>query len=168
MTRFTNTKGLVFEVAITGATLKRSREWSYTDKGGAAVKVDIPDLLTPKGIALLNSDMGLMLEILFVCCKPSADAHRVDFEAFLDGMAGDCIEQAQRALEEALVAFCQNPRDRAALQRVLKAVGTTLDAGRNRTQALLEGNLLETRMAAALGLESAAGNFSGSAQESSV
>ena len=54
----------------------------------------------------------LLGDVLFAICKPQADQQDVDDEAFAEGLAGDSIDEACKALVDALVAYFPESRRR--------------------------------------------------------
>lgn len=80
----------------------------------------------------LLDDPVLLCDAIYIVCKPRADADRVSPEDFGRAMAGDVIEQATKAFLEELANFTPNPRDRARVHEVLKAMWTLAERIRDR------------------------------------
>jgi hypothetical protein len=59
-------------------------------------------------------------------------------------MAGDALDGAVKAMLGALVDFFPNPRERAALKRLLQAADQEADRARDRMEALVEERLAPT------------------------
>ena len=83
-------------------------------------------------------------------------------------MAGDAIEHATKALLEELISFSPNPRERAALGRVIQAMWKGLDKARDLRDARLNQGNLEGAVDAAVSraVQAALNGSSGSAQAS--
>jgi hypothetical protein len=63
-------------------------------------------------ISQLSSDPLILGDVLFAICKPQADQQNVDDESFAEGLAGDSIDEACKALVDALVSYFPESRRR--------------------------------------------------------
>lgn len=69
-------------------------------------------------IAALVDDPVLLVDVLYVVCKPEADARGVSDEDFGRAMAGDAIGQAVEALLAGVIDFFPSAAQRARLRRM--------------------------------------------------
>lgn len=152
--------GRAYTVAITIPTLRRVRDLAGVDlmeilNGGEG------DLLKR-----LERDPVLLADALYALVKPQADEAKVTDEQFGEQL-GPAIEDATKALVEAMVAFCPNPRKRAALGEVHRKA----EAAQERALDLLETRInspeFDREIDAALGLATTPGPPSGAAPGSS-
>jgi hypothetical protein len=134
MPNFIDTKGRKWTVEINVAAIKRVR---------TLTGCDLLEAMEGKLIDRLMRDPVLLVDVLFALCKPQADEARITDEDFGEAMAGDCIEVATKAMLETLVSFCPNPRDRAALGRVLETTGRAMDKARDLVQERIDGGELD-------------------------
>jgi len=140
MKTFTDNAGHTWQVVINVAAAKRVRD---------LLGVDLLEAGGGELLKRLAVDPILLVDVIYVLCKPQADAAQVGDEAFGEAMAGDVIDTATTALLEELVDFFPGPKRavlRKALGKLKKLEQMGLDAG---TQHLESGEL-ERRMAALL------------------
>ena len=164
MRTFTDNAGRTYGISVNTTTIKavRSAAFEPADASGAPQRVDLLDIVDGKLIERLTSDPVLLVDVLHVLCREDAERQGVGPAEFGRAMAGDVIEHATTALLEELVSFSPNPRERAALRRVLDAVHRTREKARDRMEAWLDARL-DKAMAEAL---ASAGGSSGSAPAS--
>lgn len=140
MRAFKDNAGRSWTVAVNVATIKRVRALTSLDlldvAGGAFEK--------------LVGDPVILCDVLYAICKPDADAIGVTDEQFGAAMAGDAIEHASRALIEDLIQFFPNPRERAALSRVVEAMDAAMDKARTQVQARLDSGEIDRSLEKAL------------------
>jgi hypothetical protein len=103
--------GRTWDLTVTVNTIRRVR---------ALVGVDLMGAVGGDVLQRIASDPVLLVDVLFVCVKPQADAHGITAEAFGESMAGDVLPAAADAFMESLVSFFPNP-GRDQLRRVLAA-----------------------------------------------
>ena len=103
MQKFIDRRGRVWIVDIDNTTLRRVK--TLTD-------VRLLDAIDGDLITRLSSDPLLLGDVLFAICKPQADQQDVDDEAFAEGLAGDAIDEACKAVVDALVAYFPESRRR--------------------------------------------------------
>ncbi len=156
MKTFTDNAGRTWTVAINVDAVKRVR---------ALLDVDLLEIVDGKLIERLIRDPVLLCDVVYVLCKPEADAQGVSDEQFGQAMAGDAIEHATRAVLEELVGFSPSPRDRATLGRVLKTTYAVMDKARDMIDARLDSGELDRVIEQAL---QTAGSSSGPAPASSA
>lgn len=103
MQKFIDRRGRVWIVDIDNTTLRRVK--TLTD-------VRLLDAIDGELITRLSSDPLLLGDVLFAICKPQADQQSIDDESFAEGLAGDSIDDACKALVDALVAYFPESRRR--------------------------------------------------------
>ena len=103
MQKFIDRRGRVWIVDIDNPTLRRVK---------ALTDVRLLDAIDGDLVTRLSSDPLLLGDVLFAICKPQADQQDVDDEAFAEGLAGDSIDEACKALVDALVAYFPESRRR--------------------------------------------------------
>ncbi|MEO1617639.1 MAG: hypothetical protein AAFV88_17445 [Planctomycetota bacterium] len=103
MQKFIDRRGRVWIVDIDNTTLRRVK---------ALTDVRLLDAIDGDLVTGLSSDPLLLGDVLFAICKPQADQQDVDDEAFAEGLAGDSIDEACKALVDALVAYFPESRRR--------------------------------------------------------
>ena len=110
MKTFKDNEGRTWTVKVNIATVKRVK---------SLLGINIFDAIEKDLIARLVSDTILLVDVLYVICKPEAELKNVSDEQFGEGLAGDVITAATTALLEELVDFFPEAK-RQVLQ---KAVG---------------------------------------------
>lgn len=103
MQKFIDRRGRVWIVDIDNTTLRRVK---------ALTDVRLLDAVEGDLVSQLSSDPLLLGDVLFAICKPQADQQDVDDESFAEGLAGDSIDEACKALVDALVAYFPESRRR--------------------------------------------------------
>lgn len=141
MRSFTDNEGRMWAVAVHVASVKRV-------KGLAGV--DLMEALDSGLIERFIRDPVLLCDVIYAVCKPEADERGVTDEEFGRAMAGDAIEHATEALLGEIVSFSPNPRDRAALGRVLKATNTAMERARDLIETRLDSGELDRAIDEAL------------------
>jgi hypothetical protein len=133
MPTFKDRKGGEWLVEVTAGTVKRVR---------SMLGVDL--LKAVEGGELLNrmiSDPVFLVDLLYVVCKPQADAKQISDYEFGELMAGESILHATNALMEALISFSPSPKDQANFGRVWKALTDTMDKARDLAGARIATEL---------------------------
>lgn len=118
------------------------REWLVEINVAAAKRVrglkpDF-DLVSPDiGATLLAlaRDPILLVDAIYLLCKPQADERKVSDEDFGRSMSGDSIEKAVDAMTVALTDFTPSPRGRERLRAVLTAVRKSQDRMEDKADA---------------------------------
>lgn len=151
-TNFSDHSGRRWTVDVTVAAIKRVR---------GATTLDLLDLAGGKVLERLWSDPVLLGDVLYAVCQQQAREHGVDEASFGELLAGDTIARATDALIDSLVSFTPDPRERAALARVVAQVRTQLEQARSRMERELPSRLEPAALPAAM-----AGTSSGAAPES--
>ena len=103
MQKFIDRRGRVWIVDIDNTTLRRVK---------ALTDVRLLDAVEGDLVTQLSSDPLLLGDVLFAICKPQADQQDVDDESFAEGLAGDSLDEACKALVDALVAYFPESRRR--------------------------------------------------------
>lgn len=130
MQSFRDTEGRPWDVHVTVATVARVRR---------LVGVDLLDIGSEEFIKSLNDPVSLA-NVLFAVCEPQALQRNISDEQFGESLAGDVLNQASRALMEAIADFFPSETQRKALRRVLEEVQAL-----ERMQAeMIESRMVET------------------------
>lgn len=162
---FKDNKGRIHEVTVDVEAVRRVRRATFDGPGGVMFAFDLMEMVTLEGIRRLLDDPLLVVDVAYLVCKPQLEQRGITQQDFGASMVGDPIEAALRALQEEVVSFFQNPRDRAAAKRVMTETYTLLDKLRDRREKALDAGLLTKAMDNAL--EKLSGPPSGTALESS-
>lgn len=133
MATFQDTAGRLWHVRITVATVRRVQD---------LLGVDLLQLAGGPLIARLSTDPSTLADVLYVVCKPQADAETISGEAFADQIAGDVIDRATEALLNAMVDFLPESRRRLltkARDKFAEATAATM----TQAEAMLDAIDLE-------------------------
>jgi hypothetical protein len=96
MKTFNDNAGRTWTVAINVDAIKRVK---------SLLSVNLLEAVEGKLIEQLVSDPVMLCDVLYVLCKPEADAKQVTDEDFGRAMAGDAIDLGTTCLLEELVDF---------------------------------------------------------------
>ena len=129
MPQFRDNAGRTWTVELNVDAIKRVRSLLGLDLLGEA-----PTLLR------LAADPVLLVDTLFVVCRPEANERYVTDEDFGRAMAGDALGAAAEALTQALSDFYQSPRDRARARRIAELTGAMIE----ETHEVLDARLAAT------------------------
>lgn len=159
MQTFKDNAGRTWTIAVNVGSIKRVK---------ALTGLNLLDVYEGKVIDQLARNPITLVDTLYAICKPDADAQRVSDVQFGEAMAGDAIEHATKALLDELISFSPNPRERAALGRVIQAMWKGLDKARDLLEAKLNQGDLEGTVDAAVNraVQQALSDSSGSVPES--
>lgn len=118
MASFTDATGRTWAVNIDVTTIRRLR---------SALDVNLLDIVEDEGklLAQLLTDPVLLVDMIYVICKPQADQHNLTDEDFGRALVGDAIDRATDALLEALSAFFPSQRG-ALLRRLVEKTRQTM------------------------------------------
>ena len=130
-----------------------SREWSVEINIGTLKRVrgllniNLLDVVGGQLLETLATDPEQLCNVLYVICKPQADAKGITDEQFGEGMAGDAISSGTDALLEELADFFPQPR-RGLLQTAIAKLKTldnlaVAEAGKLMASDKLENSLRE-------------------------
>lgn len=134
MREFKDNEGRRWRVEVNVGTVKRVRQ---------LLGVDLLSIVDGKLVESLIADPVLLCDVVYVVCKPEADAGKISDDDFGRAMAGDAIEHATKALLDDLVDFSPSPRDRANLGRVLQTTWGAMDKARDVIEARLNSGELD-------------------------
>jgi len=144
MREFKDNADRTWTVAVNVNAVKRVRD---------LLDVNLLDLASegqdPKAQLLyrLMADPVLLCDVIYVVCKPEADAAGISDEDFGRSMAGDAIDHATRALLEEIVNFSPSQRDRARLTRIMSATWVMLDKAQDLLDVKASQQEIDRRMA---------------------
>ena len=129
MPQFTDAKGDVWRVAVTGGTVKRAAEILHVDIGEPLA--GDPPLLTR-----FDTDIAFKVDLIYVVCLPEADKRGITDLEFAERMEGDALYEASEAFLEALTDFSRRLRrehiataiekQRAVVRRALDLASRTV------------------------------------------
>jgi hypothetical protein len=111
MKTFTDNSGKVWTMSVTVDAIKRVR---------ATLAVDLLDAISGELIKKIATDPILLCDIIYVVCKPEADAAGITDEQFGRAMAGDAIDRATTSFLEELVDFFPANRRKVLQEAIAK------------------------------------------------
>jgi len=152
MKTFTDNTGRSWTIAVNVEAIKRVK---------SLLAINLLDAVEGKLIEQLVDDPVLLCDVIYVLCKPQADAASVTDEDFGRAMAGDAIEAATTALLEELADFFPRGR-RELLQKALAKLKVFEAKVLEAAAARLDSPELDRRLQ-----ETIAGGLSGNLPESS-
>ena len=145
MQKFIDRRGRVWIVDIDNTTLRRVK---------ALTDVRLLDAIDGDLVSRISSDPLLLGDVLFAICKSQADQQNVDDESFAEGLAGNSIDDACKALVDALVAYFPESKRRlvrkaADKQTLIETRGLAMIEQRLDDPALVDNVLrdLERKLA---------------------
>lgn len=112
MPAFTDNLSRTWDVDVHVASIKRVR--SLLDVDLLQIVEDRCELL-----ARLADDPVLLVDVLYVVCKPAADTQNISDEDFGRAMSGDALLSGFEALLKGLEDFFQDARRRQAVTHVI-------------------------------------------------
>ena len=134
MKSFTDMKGRTWEIAVTIAGAKRCRDLLDVNLIEMGKSDEESDLLTRLGF-----DAILLVDVIFVLCKPQADEKKVSDVDFGESMGGEAIQTASIALYEELIDFflkCGRKDKATAVQKMRNLVMSYVNAMDEKMQAV--------------------------------
>jgi len=152
---FKDTQGREWEIAVNVATIKRVR---------SLLDVDLMSLVDEQSnlIQRLQTDPVLLVDVVYVLCKPQADQRGVTDEQFGESMASDALDDATSALFRELADFFPKGR-RALMQKMVDKIEKFQKRAIEYADARLESGELDRQFEQLLQTH---GGSSGDAQES--
>lgn len=137
MKPFKDTGGAEWAVEINVDTLKRLRGHG----------IDLLEIVEEKSTLLqrLRSDPVLLVDTLYLVCKPQADGRNVTDEQFGRAMAGDAVDDATSALLEELADFFPSGR-----RKILRDILEKMKAVDEKATALAAARMQDPRVDAAI------------------
>lgn len=120
--RFSDINGNEWTVKVTVGSLRRAIEVAGIDLLNLFGKEGAEEGEQPP-IVRFFQDFDSLGRALFAVVKPEADQRGIDLDQFLEGLAGDAIEQARKSLLDACVDFFPSPAQRRAYRTIVEEVG---------------------------------------------
>ena len=140
MKTFKDNAGRTWTVTVNVDAIKRVR---------TALDVNLMAAVEGDLLERLANDPVLLCDVIYVVCKPEADAQQITDEDFGRAMAGDAIEHATAVLLEELVDFFPQGR-RQVLHRALAKLKDLETRAVEYAQKRLDDPALDRRIEAAL------------------
>ena len=140
MHSFVDSAGRSWSVRVDVGAVKRVRSSLGIDLMHVAER-KTQDGREPGVLERLASDPVLLVDVLYVLCEEQAKRVGVSDEDFGRAMLGDAIEGAVKAFIGSIVDFFPNPRERAALKRVLVAAEIAAEKARDEAEKKLDESL---------------------------
>lgn len=140
MKTFRDNAGRTWTVSINVDAIRRVR---------SELGVNLMEAVEGGLLERLACDPVLLCDVLYVVCRPEAEARSVADEDFGRAMAGDAIEHATTALLEELVDFFPQGK-RRVLHKALAKLHSVEARAVEYAQARLDDPELERRIEAAL------------------
>lgn len=159
MRTFKDAKGREWQVSVTVSSIKRVK---------ALAGLDI--LRVQDHLQRLMSDPELLANVLCAIVRPQLEAQGISDEEFGEGLAGDPIDQATRALVEDLADFFPQPAQRAALHKLLIAMDEVTARGMDLVTTKIDAAMPAKRAEAIAKIDSILGGLftSGPASSESI
>jgi hypothetical protein len=132
MKAFTDASGRSWEVTVNVNAIKRVRD---------LLAVDLLDVANSDLLTRLADDACLLVNVLFVLCKPAADALKVTDEDFGRAMVGGALDAASAALMQDLLDFFPRAQRLKALGRMVTALRAQGAMLKESSQTLAELNI---------------------------
>jgi hypothetical protein len=108
---FTDSQGRTWNVTINVSAIKRVRD---------ILGVDLLDVANGDLLSRLADDPCVLVDVLYVLCKPDADAKGITDEDFGRGMVGGALDEASSALMKELLDFFPSAQRAKALAKMLR------------------------------------------------
>jgi len=131
MKQFKDAKGDTWSVIVNGGTIKRAMDLLNIDLGDPLAGK--PPLLTR-----IDTEILLLIDLLFVVCLPQADQREIKDAEFAERLEGDALYAAHEALLEALADVFQKLRrthivralqkQREVVARAVRLADETIDS----------------------------------------
>ena len=134
MRSFKDNKEREWNISVNVASIKRVRD---------ECELDLLKIVEGTLIDKLMTDPVLLVDVLFVLCRPQVKELDITDEDFGEAMAGDAIEHAVIAFLDALVDFCPSPRDREHLGQVVKTTQEVMEKARDLTEQEIKNGALD-------------------------
>jgi len=144
---FKDNTGREWHVELTIASVKRVRRLVGFDLLGDSLA---------EAMEKLARDPVLLVDVLFAAVQPEAEKAGVTDEQFGESLGGDSLEHATDAFMDALVLFCQNPRERRALGEAVAAARRHNQSRLDRIENAIAEGAFERAIEAATGRTSTA------------
>lgn len=154
MKQFSDNKKRAWSVQVDVSAVKRVR---------GLCNVDLLAVADGQLLQRLITEPVLLVDVIFALCQPQAASLGVTDVDFGESMAGDAIEAATKALIEEIVSFSPNPRDRAALGKVVAAMERAMEKAREKVAEKLTPERLDLAVEEAVSRAMTSGGPSGAA-----
>ena len=106
MREFKDDEGRPWQIALTVGSALRVKQNVKVIVENKEVPFDIVDVQgLSVAMQVLRGNYTALAESLYYICIAQASSKNIDKDQFLDGMRGDCLEDAAKALEEELIDF---------------------------------------------------------------
>jgi len=101
MKEFQDTAGTTWQLAVTAGTIKRVQDLLGVDLGKLCDRQPDGTLLLTR----IHTDVIFLVDLIYVCCKPQADAAEISDTDFAERLGGESLLAAHQALQEELAGF---------------------------------------------------------------
>jgi hypothetical protein len=150
MKTFNDSAGRTWTVDINVDTIKRVRDLTKTDDERG---VNLLEVVEGKLIDRLEADPILLVDVLYIVCKPEADKQNVSDEDFGRAMRGDAIANGTKALLEDLADFFPEGK-RQMIRKVLAKMETLRARAMAAVGARIDSQELDQLLERALNVSS--------------
>ena len=137
MKTFKDNAGRDWTIAVNVASIKRLRD---------TLDVDLMGVIEGDLLQRLYADPVLLVDVVYVLCKPRADELEVTDEQFGQAMGGDAIELATAALVDEIIDFFPNRRDRERARKVLAKFTAALQRAQDALDLRVESPRLQREL----------------------
>ena len=137
MHSFKDNAGRDWTIAVNVASIKRLRD---------TLEVDLMGVIEGDLLQRLYADPVLLVDVVYVLCKPRADELEVSDEQFGQAMGGDAIELATAALVDEIIDFFPNRRDRERARKVLAKFTTAMERAQDALDLRVESPRLQREL----------------------
>ena len=135
MKAFTDSQGRSWNVVVNVSAVKRVRDLA---------RVDLLDVANGDLLSRLADDPCLLVDVLYVLCKPDADTKGITDEDFGRSMVGGVLDAASSALIGELLDFFPIALRIGAMAKVVRKMGEqwalAVDPGVTKTPGDSSGN----------------------------
>ena len=137
MKTFKDNAGRDWTIAVNVASIKRLRD---------TLEVDLMGVIEGDLLQRLYADPVLLVDVVYVLCKPRADELDVTDEQFGQAMGGDAIELATAALVDEIIDFFPNRRDRERARKVLAKFTTAMERAQDALDLRVDSPRLQREL----------------------
>ncbi|MEP0846068.1 MAG: hypothetical protein HRF50_04505 [Phycisphaerae bacterium] len=115
----------------------------------AALDVDLLEVIEGKHLDRLTRDIGFLCDVIYLLCKPEADARNLSAEQFGERIAGDVIDAAAAALAGAITDFFPKAQ-RPVVERLSAIANQAMERAADAALERLDPERVETAMRQAI------------------
>ena len=137
MKTFKDNAGRDWTIAVNVASIKRLRD---------TLEVDLMGVIEGDLLQRLYADPVLLVDVVYVLCKPQADKAQVTDVQFGEAMGGDAIELATAALVDEIIDFFPNRRDRERARKVLAKFTTAMERAQDALDLRVDSPRLQREL----------------------